>query len=216
MYHIVYKTTNTITSKFYIGIHSTKDLEDGYLGSGLLLQKSIQKYGKNSHKREILFYFLSREEAWKKESELINETTLKDPFCMNLHIGGRGGWDYVNSNRIISYGFKDKSHSLDNKKLFSEIKIKHFSSSENRKIHSKYLTGQKRKSNARPLRLISPNGVVYNLDVLQKSLSDFCKEHFLPIRIMKNWVDKGVINFPRPTKKTETLNTTGWVISSQV
>lgn len=32
-YHFIYKTTNLLTGKYYIGMHSTNDLNDGYLGA---------------------------------------------------------------------------------------------------------------------------------------------------------------------------------------
>ena len=44
-YYILYETTNLINGKNYRGIHKTSKLEDGYLGSGLALEKSIKKYG---------------------------------------------------------------------------------------------------------------------------------------------------------------------------
>ena len=37
MFYTIYKTTNKISDKVYIGKHQTKDLEDGYLGSGKML-----------------------------------------------------------------------------------------------------------------------------------------------------------------------------------
>ena len=53
-YHFIYKTTNLLSGKYYIGMHSTDNLDDGYLGSGRRLRYSINKYGKESHKREII------------------------------------------------------------------------------------------------------------------------------------------------------------------
>ena len=57
-YHILYKTTCTVTGNFYIGVHSTTNLEDGYLGSGKRLRYSIEKHGKENHLREILEFFI--------------------------------------------------------------------------------------------------------------------------------------------------------------
>jgi hypothetical protein len=45
MYKLVYKTVNNISNKIYVGVHSTEDLDDGYLGSGLLLNRAIKKNG---------------------------------------------------------------------------------------------------------------------------------------------------------------------------
>jgi group I intron endonuclease len=49
---IIYKTTNLINNKIYIGQHSRNDPD--YLGSGKILNKSIKKYGKENFTREIL------------------------------------------------------------------------------------------------------------------------------------------------------------------
>ena len=47
-YHFLYKTTNLINNKYYYCVHSTKNLNDGYLGSGKYLKRSINKYGKEN------------------------------------------------------------------------------------------------------------------------------------------------------------------------
>jgi hypothetical protein len=44
-YHIVYQTTNTINGKIYIGCHSTDVIEDGYIGSSLLLKQAVAMHG---------------------------------------------------------------------------------------------------------------------------------------------------------------------------
>ena len=59
-YHFIYKTTNVITNKFYIGMHSTDDLDDGYLGSGNYLMNSINKHGMDNHHRQILEFHTDR------------------------------------------------------------------------------------------------------------------------------------------------------------
>ena len=55
----IYKTTNIITHKFYIGMHRTDNMNDGYLGSGVILKRSLKKYGKENHIKEILSYNIS-------------------------------------------------------------------------------------------------------------------------------------------------------------
>jgi len=87
--HYVYKTTCLITKRYYIGIHSTSKIDDGYLGSGRILRRSIRKYGKDKHIKEILGFFPNREETEITETLLISES-IDDKFCMNLTSGGKG------------------------------------------------------------------------------------------------------------------------------
>lgn len=87
-YHYFYKITNTVNGKFYYGIHSTDDLEDGYLGSGIKIRKAVAKYGAENFTKEILKFFTTREEASLYESKIVNATVLNDPACYNLRTGG--------------------------------------------------------------------------------------------------------------------------------
>lgn len=92
-FHFVYKTACTVTGKWYIGLHSTDNIDDGYLGSGMRLTRSVKKYGEAAHSREILFMGATRKEASNKEAELLSEDVRKDPMCMNLGPGGLGATD---------------------------------------------------------------------------------------------------------------------------
>lgn len=89
-FHFIYKTTCLTTGKWYIGMHSTDDLHDGYLGSGSILSKSIKKYGRENHKIEILEYLESREALAIREDQLLTTDVRKDPMCMNIRSGGTG------------------------------------------------------------------------------------------------------------------------------
>lgn len=91
-YHYLYKTTNMINNKFYVGMHSTDDLEDGYLGSGKRLRYSIRKHGKENFVKEILSFFKDRKDLIDAEIEMVNDELIKNEQCMNLMNGGKGGF----------------------------------------------------------------------------------------------------------------------------
>ena len=89
-HYLVYKTTNLLNGKIYIGQHQTYNINDGYVGSGIMLKQAIKKYGIANFKREILFDFNSFEEMDNKERELVNEDFVARPDTYNLCVGGQG------------------------------------------------------------------------------------------------------------------------------
>jgi len=90
-YHFTYKTTNLINNRYYLGMHSTNRLDDGYLGSGKRLYYELKKYGRDNFKFEILEYFDSRKRLVQAEMKLITEQDLENPNCLNMSVGGTGG-----------------------------------------------------------------------------------------------------------------------------
>lgn len=117
MHYVIYKTTNLINGKFYIGKHQTKDISDGYIGSGKLLKYAIKKYGSDQFKTEIILECIS--EAYMNLAEKI--LVVIDPeVSYNLCRGGRGGFGYINSSGIPK--FKGKKHSLEVKERLSLLK----------------------------------------------------------------------------------------------
>ena len=90
--HYIYKTTCKVTGKFYIGMHSTFNEDDSYIGSGKRLWHSIRKHGKENHVKEIIEYCLDRSSLKVREKEIVNEDLLNDKMCMNLQLGGGGGF----------------------------------------------------------------------------------------------------------------------------
>lgn len=89
-FHIVYKTTNLINGKIYIGFHSTNNINDGYIGSGKALKWAINKYGKENFSREILYYCADREAARLLESTIVDKKFLARNDTYNLVEGGTG------------------------------------------------------------------------------------------------------------------------------
>jgi len=96
MHYIVYKTTNLLDGKFYIGTHRTPNLNDGYMGSGKYLKRAIDKHGPQNFRRDILFVFDNADDMFAKEAELVTEELLTNENTYNLKVGGFGGWDHIN------------------------------------------------------------------------------------------------------------------------
>jgi group I intron endonuclease len=107
-YHFIYKTTSLITGKYYIGMHSTNNLNDGYLGSGTRLRRVINKYGEENFIRDILEFCGSREELKKREGEIVTLNEIAKVDCMNIQLGGEGGGtkESANATNKIIWGEK--------------------------------------------------------------------------------------------------------------
>jgi len=97
MFHTIYKITNIINGKIYIGKHSCIDIDDTYMGSGKYIKNAIRKYGIENFKKEILFVLETEEEAYKIESEIVNEDFLKRNDVYNIIKGG-DSFESINSN----------------------------------------------------------------------------------------------------------------------
>ena len=79
-------------------MHSTDNMDDGYLGSGKRLRYSIGKYGKDNHTIEILEYCESRGKLANREEEIVNLELIDESMCMNLVVGGTGGFEHINND----------------------------------------------------------------------------------------------------------------------
>ncbi|NCD07772.1 MAG: hypothetical protein EOL97_16810 [Spirochaetia bacterium] len=97
-FYYLYKITNTINDKIYIGIHCTDNLEDGYMGSGKYLLKDIKKLGKEKFKKEILEFYENIDELRTAEKEMVNKTFISSDTTYNKVLGGGGMASY---NHII-------------------------------------------------------------------------------------------------------------------
>ncbi len=97
----VYETTNLINGKKYRGIHKTKNLNDGYIGSGIVFENAVKKYCKENFQRKILEFCNSYEELLEKEKFYVDINWVKDKNNYNIKTGGQ-------SSGILSDESKNK------------------------------------------------------------------------------------------------------------
>ena len=127
MHHIVYKTTRQSTGEYYIGVHSTHNINDTYMGSGDRIKRLITKYGKSDFVRITLVECTTRADALKREADILTNEVLNDPLCLNITVGGKGnpaGGHGISDDaraklRLIHLG---KSKSEETRKRISESK----------------------------------------------------------------------------------------------
>lgn len=98
MYYIIYKITNRLNNKFYVGKHKTLDKSDGYLGSGILIDRAVKKYGKENFDKEILFECATEEEMNRVETNIVDEDFVSRDDTYNLALGGFGGASCITNN----------------------------------------------------------------------------------------------------------------------
>lgn len=109
-YHVLYETVNNVNGKKYIGAHSTNNLNDSYLGSGVKLVNAINKYGKENFTKKIIQFFDSRESLLEAEKVIVNENVVNDKNYYNVSLGGMSFIDSLvnldNSEAFISHQSK--------------------------------------------------------------------------------------------------------------
>ena len=101
--YTVYKTTNILNNKIYIGVHKQPEDEPvrTYMGSGTHLTRSIKKYGKENFTKEILFIFDNDEDMHLMEEVLVDFEFIERNDTYNLQTGG-------GSRGILSIASKKK------------------------------------------------------------------------------------------------------------
>jgi hypothetical protein len=99
----VYKITNLLNSRYYLGVHETNNPNDDYLGSGIVIKRAVKKYGRHNFTKEVITQFSLASEAYAKEVELL-QSACQDQLCYNLHEGGQGGFKYINDKGLSDPG----------------------------------------------------------------------------------------------------------------
>lgn len=130
MYHYIYKTTSQ-SGKYYIGRHSTKNLEDGYLGSGKWVRGITDK---TTLTKEILEFFDSFEELKDAESRYISE-----------NIGREGCMNFNNSSVGFASGLLNPAHSKEERERRSIRASGENNPMKNPEVAAKAATSQRGK-----------------------------------------------------------------------
>lgn len=97
-YHVLYKITNNKNGKYYIGRHSTDNLDDNYYGSGAGILNAINKYGIENFTKEILQFCENSDELWELERKVVNASVVKDKNSYNMAYGGGNYLKELKSN----------------------------------------------------------------------------------------------------------------------
>lgn len=135
-YGYIYKTTNLVNNKIYIGQHRGAYLDENYLGSGKLLAAAINKYGKESFKCELLELCADKMALDQKEKEYIKKyNSQNNEIGYNISEGGQGGDLGPVARSHISESLRGIPKSLEHRKKLSEAnKGKRLPESQKEKI----------------------------------------------------------------------------------
>lgn len=121
-FYIVYKTTNLVNGKIYIGAHTTRNLDDGYMGSGHAIQAAIKKYGVDNFRREILFHAFDKASLYYAERfYFVTPEYVSQSNNYNLIKGGYNPKPLISDRCIWSTNIADPSDIVQHPNISSAI-----------------------------------------------------------------------------------------------
>ena len=94
MYYTVYQITNLVNGKIYVGKHKCVDPYDRYLGGGSIIERAVEKYGRENFRKDILHFCESEDIAFDKEEEIVDEEFVLREDTYNLVLGGNGRFNH--------------------------------------------------------------------------------------------------------------------------
>ncbi|ADI55494.1 SegD homing endonuclease [Escherichia phage IME08] len=210
MNYLIYKITNLINNKIYVGAHATTDVNDSYMGSGVNIVKSIKKYGLENFKKEILFNFETSEEMYAKEAELVDEAFVMRTDTYNAALGGKGNPVIV---ALQEPGYREMLSEKTKAGMTKEVRAK----------MSKSKTGSKESKEHRENKSIANKKFYENRDSHLKGRK-LSEEHKAKIRENSNKGKKFVFvdimikgyRFDRYETAAEFFNVTGATIRNWI
>lgn len=112
----IYKTTNLINGKIYVG--QEKGNNEQYLGSGKIIRYAIEKYGIENFKKDIIKKCWSIEEMNESEKYWIKALNSFSPKGYNISTGGDWGDMFTyNPNKELIRGNMKKASQKRSKEI---------------------------------------------------------------------------------------------------
>ena len=148
--HYVYAIVNKINLKLYFGSHSWEGtgVDKNYYGSGKLIKRAVNKYGKDNFIVYPIKFYDTIEECRQAEEELLNKYNIADnPYCYNLKnsaIGSEKGKPLSDeTKKKLSQANKGKTLSDETRQKISQARKGITFSEETRKKISQAKKGEK-------------------------------------------------------------------------
>lgn len=145
MFYYLYEIRNNLNGKIYVGVHKTRDMNDGYMGSGKVIRSAIAKHGIENFTKVVLETFENAEAMYAKEKEVVTDEFLLREDTYNLRRGGLGGWDYVTKHKINLLSERFREYVDSGRAAQSLIRAQKFITFEKRSETSKKIFLKKDK-----------------------------------------------------------------------
>ena len=149
----IYKTTNLINNKIYIGKHMSEKVSKTYKGSGKILKQAFKKYGKENFLCEVIATANTEDELNNLEAYWIEQYNSRDPeIGYNIVAGGLGTSGYKHTEEAKQKMSKAKTGrrlTEEWKRHVSEANRGKFVSEETREKLRQANIGKKRTEDTR-------------------------------------------------------------------
>lgn len=157
MYGYIYKTTNLLNGKIYVGQRKSKEFIKSYYGSGTLIRKSIEKYGKENFSVELIDFAMSADELDEKEIWYIKKLKSKHTY---------GNYNLADGGFLARYDFNNQPEwkKEETRKKLSLVNKGRRRSAETRERISKVQKGRKQSEETRIKKSISTKNSLKNND----------------------------------------------------
>lgn len=208
MFYTIYKITNKINNKIYIGAHKTNNLKDNYMGSGKLLDQAIEKYGLENFIKETLHIFDNETDMYTKESEIINQQFIDREDTYNLILGGLGGWNSNNNPMKLEHNKLKCSKRMKENNPAKRLDVRNKISNTVKNLNIQYSDKeiQRRKNWA------TNNNPMKNKEISKKFLGNLNPAKRLDVRLKISNSLKGIPKKRIKCKFCDYITTNRWMI----